>query len=319
LSIPHDATFVSDRFCYEIKLICSLVSPRGEIDIYPMGDANLWPGATVSFQVRAPVASTLPTAYVMTTSNYWQLTDQSADFALTPGAWRTINYTIPYTFPGGIQWLWLGLDVAENGSNGDGKFYVDSVEVCGGVTNCAGNGAGRFDFESTDTNPTLFSGLDPTDGWKLLGTDPDPIYVHSSIAQTTTKHYGSTGTGSLQVSLTLPSPSADPAASCRQISIAPDSTSGTTMDLYCGQTVTFHVYATSIYGLSVQPFSQQNGWVMNLGPSTTLAAVNTWTTLTYTIPADINSLGLQSLGLQFSNLSLAGQYSGIVYVDAISW
>jgi hypothetical protein len=28
LSIPHDATFVSDRFCYEIKLICSLAAAR---------------------------------------------------------------------------------------------------------------------------------------------------------------------------------------------------------------------------------------------------------------------------------------------------
>jgi len=72
---------------------------------------------------------------------------------------------------------------------------------------------------------------------------------------------------------------------------------------YCGQTVTFHVSADNVTGLNVQPYASANNWSWFAGTGVTLTAINSWTAVTFTLPATINFLGLQAFGLQLSNTS----------------
>jgi hypothetical protein len=88
---------------------------------------------------------------------------------------------------------------------------------------------------------------------------------------------------------------------------------------YCGQTVTFHVMADNIAGLNVQPYAATNGWSDSIGTAATLTAINSWTEVKFTVPATINFLGLQAIGLQFGNTSTTATYTGNVYVDGVSW
>jgi hypothetical protein len=89
-------------------------------------------------------------------------------------------------------------------------------------------------------------------------------------------------------------------------------------NLYCGQTLTFHVLTTNATGLDVLPFSQIDNWQWAAGTHSTIAAANAWITVSYTLPS-INFLGLQAIGLNVYNTSASSPYSGDVYIDGITW
>jgi hypothetical protein len=77
--------------------------------------------------------------------------------------------------------------------------------------------------------------------------------------------------------------------------------------------------ADNVTGLTVQPYASANGWVWFAGNAVTLTAINTWTTVTFTLPTTINFLGLQAMGLQLSNASTTAAYTGNVYIDGVTW
>jgi hypothetical protein len=272
------------------------------ISVAPLATANLWPGATVSMSVWAPAGSASLFFQIFSQSNNWMKWDNTAYFAPTPGAWKTITYTIPNTFPGGIQGLGLQTGVYNGGTFAGGDIFIDSITVCGGTASCAGTGTGLFDFEAADTPAT--------DNWAEDGTDADTV-----VSQATDQFFH--GAGSLKVALTgVPAPTTG--WTSRRIRVS-GAWNVATPNLYCGQTVTFHVYATNVTGLNVQPISWVNSWVFGSGTAVTPAAANTWTTVTYTVPATINSLGLQAIGLQLSNTATTAAYTGTVYIDDVTW
>jgi hypothetical protein len=77
--------------------------------------------------------------------------------------------------------------------------------------------------------------------------------------------------------------------------------------------------ADKVAGLSVQPYASANSWAWFAGDGVTLTAANTWTEVKFTVPATINFLGLQAMGLQLSNTSTSATYTGNVYIDGITW
>jgi len=236
-------------------------------------------------------------------SNQWANWNDATTGTPTPGAWSTLTFTVPAAaaiFPGGINRFGIQLGVSGGGSFAGGDIFIDSITVCGGTQTCSGTGTGSIDFE------------DGMDGWAFKG---DTSITDTVLSQSTDQHYGSSGSGSLKVALTaLPAAPAPPATgwTSRLAELA-------NPQAYCGQTVTYHVMADNVTGLNVQPYASANGWGWFAGNGVTLTATNTWTAVTFTLPATINFLGLQAMGLQLSNTSTTGTYTGNVYIDGISW
>jgi hypothetical protein len=202
-------------------------------------------------------------------------------------------------FPGGISQFGIQFGVSGGGSFAGGDIFVDSITVCGGTEGCSGTSTGSFDFETAGS----------PDSWAFKG---DTAVTDTVVTQSGDQHYGSSGSGSLKVAMTA-------------IPVAPSATTSTTRlvelykaKAYCGQTVTYHVMADKVTGLSVQPYTSANGWAFLTGTAVTLTAINTWTEVKFTIPT-INFLGVQSVGLQLGNTSTSAAYTGNVYIDGISW
>ena len=268
----------------------------------PSATSNMWPGATVTAHVWVPTGTTGVWMQLFTQSNNWAVWKNSPTTMATAGAWTTLTWTVPAAtdvFPGGINQFALQLGVSGGNSFAGGDIFIDSITVCGGTQSCSGTGAGSFDFETAGS----------TDGWAFKG---DTAITDTVVTQSTAQHYGSSGSGSLKVAMTA-------------IPVAP--TIGWTSRLaelanpqaYCGQTVTYHVMADNVTGLNVQPYASANGWGWFPGTGVTLTAINTWTTVTFTVPPTINFLGLQAMGLMLSNTSTSGTYTGNVYIDGVTW
>jgi hypothetical protein len=277
-------------------------SDKRGISVSPPSTSNLWPGATVTVNVWIPTGTTGLWMHVYMQSNSWANWNDTTVGTPTPGAWSTLTFTVPAAtavFPGGINALGLQFGVSGGGTFAGGDIFVDSVTVCGGTQTCSGTDTGSFDFETAGS----------TDGWAFKG---DTAVTDTVVTQSSSQHYGTTGSGSLKVAMTA-------------IPMAP--TTGWTSRLvelgspkaYCGQTVTFHVMADNVTGLSVEPYASANSWGWFPGTASTLATTNTWTTVTFTVPATVNFLGLQAIGLMLSNTSTSATYSGTVYIDGVTW
>ena len=269
----------------------------------PAATSNMWPGATVTVQVWIPAGTTGLWMHLYTQSNNWANWNDATVGTPTAGAWTALTFTVPAAttvFPGGINRFGIQLGVSGGGSFAGGDIFIDSITVCGGTQTCSGTGSGSFDFETAGA----------TDGWAFKG---DTTVTDTPVTQSTTQHYGATGTGSLKAALTA-------------IPVAPSATGWTSRlvelanpKAYCGQTVTFHVSADNVTGLNVQPYASANNWSWFAGTGVTLTAINSWTAVTFTLPATINFLGLQAFGLQLSNTSTTATYTGNVYIDGVTW
>ena len=268
----------------------------------PAAASNLWPGATVTVKVLIPTGTTGLWIHVYMQSNNWVNWNDTTVGTITPGTWSTLTFTVPAAsaiFPGGINRFGVQLGVSGGGTFAGGDIFIDSITVCGGTQTCSGTDTGSFDFETAGS----------TDGWAFKG---DTAVTDTVVTQSSSQHYGTTGSGSLKVAMTA-------------IPMAP--TTGWTSRLvelgspkaYCGQTVTFHVMADNVTGLSVEPYASANSWGWFPGTASTLATTNTWTTVTFTVPATVNFLGLQAIGLMLSNTSTSATYSGTVYIDGVTW
>jgi hypothetical protein len=268
----------------------------------PPATSNMWPGATITVHVWVPVGTSAWMQLFMQSNNWTSWNQSPTSVTPTAGAWTTLTFTVPAAtavFPGGINQLGIQFGVSGGGSFAAGDIFIDSITVCGGTQSCSGTGAGSFDFETAGS----------TDGWAFKG---DTAITDTVVTQSTAQHYGSSGSGSLKVAMTA-------------IPVAP--TIGWTSRLaelanpqaYCGQTVTYHVMADNVTGLNVQPYASANGWGWFPGTGVTLTAINTWTTVTFTVPPTINFLGLQAMGLMLSNTSTSGTYTGNVYIDGVTW
>ena len=272
------------------------------ISISPGATSNLWPGATVTVNVWIPTGTTGLWIHVFMQSNNWVNWSDTTVGAPTAGAWSTLTFTVPAAtviFPGGINSFGLQLGVSGGGTFAGGDVYVDSITVCGGAQACSGTGTGSFDFETASS----------TDGWAFKG---DTSVTDTVVTQSTTQHYGTTGSGSLKVAMTAIPAAPATGWTSRLVELG-------NPKVYCGQTVTYHVMADNVTGLTVQPYISANGWAWFAGNGVTLTATNTWTTVTYTLPTTINFQGLQAMGLQLSNASTTATYTGNVYIDGISW
>jgi hypothetical protein len=211
-------------------------------------------------------------------------------------AWSSFTYTIPDTFPGGLQLLGFQFSVGGGASFAGGVIYVDSITVTGGDPNCGGSGTGTYGWETAGS----------LQGWAKEGADSD-----TAVSQSTAR--SNTGTGSLEVAF---------------VNLVP--TSGTAVrrvfldrpNAYCGQPVTFHLWIPAGFaaaGMSVQPyavFDNWKGWDYGTTPS---LVENGWSLVTYTLP-QVGPGGLQRLGLEFSPaLTGSAGFTGNVYVDDVSW
>ena len=271
----------------------------------PAAASNLWPGATVTVKVLIPTGTTGLWIHVYMQSNNWVNWNDTTVGTITPGTWSTLTFTVPAAsaiFPGGINRFGVQLGVSGGGTFAGGDIFIDSITVCGGTQTCSGTDTGSFDFETAGS----------TDGWAFKG---DTSVTDTVVTQSTTQHYGTTGSGSLKVAMTaVPAAPAPPATgwTSRQVELA-------NPKAYCGQTITFHVKADNVTGLNVQPYAMANGWGWFAGNGVTLTDTTSWTEIKYTLPATITFQGLQAFGLQLSNTVSTGTYTGNVYIDGISW
>lgn len=301
------------------------------------GQTTLWPGTVVTFHAFFPAGTpTDGTIYfqAFTQSNGYQKFDTAGNGtkAIMPGAFNTWTYTVPNTFPGGLQSLGFQMGDNMNGTVIAGKsIYLDNITASGGVQNCAtGTGTGNHDFE-------------PVDGASLSGYGLDDNPANNGVASISlSTDQASTGTGSLKVALNgLPNTTAG-GANVRNIYI-------NNPNIFCGQTATFHVYMpTGSDGVVFQAYVQYNayGKFVSMGPATITRGA--FTTYALTIPADVGPGGIQRLGVQIINNRAtpdggtadgsadagadggdggadAGapadttSFTGNVYIDAITW
>ncbi len=275
------------------------------IQITPATASNLLPGATVTAHIWVPADSggstTKTWVQIFMQSNNWANWDNSTEVTPTANAWTTLTFTVPAAsriLPGGINRLGIQIGVSNGNSFAGGNIYIDSITVCGGSASCTGTTTGSFDFETAAT-------VGSTGDWALNGTATDTV-----VSQSTAQHYS--GTGSMLVAMTaVPAAASSSSWTSRQIQL-------TNPQAYCGQTVTYHVYADTIANLNVQPFAQIDNYQWSSGTATTITTADTWQTITFPVPT-YNFLGIQVLGVQLSNTSTTATYTGNVYIDDITW
>jgi hypothetical protein len=268
----------------------------------PPGAASLWPGAVVTLHIWVPTpVGGLGVQAFSQSNNYgvWDTNGNSGNGTLVAGGWTTWTYTVPNnTMPGGMNKLGIQLQVCGGGTFAGGTLYLDALSVSGGTVSCAGTATATYGWETASS----------VDGWTVDNTPAD-----TALSQSTAQAYSGGGTGSLQVAFT----SLAAGASRRIMLDKPN--------VYCGQTVTFHVWAPTGFGsggMSIQPFSQLNnfdsatGW--NSGAVVT-PTENAWNTITYALP-QTGPGGMQRIGVQFVlSSSATAAYTGNAYIDAVTW
>lgn len=265
-----------------------------------VGKPELWPGTVVVMHVWTPAGTDTLWLQAYSQVNNWKTWDTTgnAATALVRGGWTTINYTVPQTFPGGLQSLGIQVGAGDSAFPG-GDFYVDSVTVQGGVESCTGVGTGTYDFETAAIEP-----------WEVDGNPASPATPDTTLAQATTQ--AKAGAGSLKVSFAA-LPEGTPAAGTarRVYAYGPSA--------FCGDEVTLNVWAPAgSEALTFQAFSQSDNyatWDAAAIPATITRGG--WTELKVTVPATVGPGGLQRVGVQFLNTGAA--FTGDVYIDGVSW
>ncbi len=221
---------------------------------------------------------------------------------LVRGGWSTITYTLPPTYPGGLQELGIQIGVGATGTGfAGGDFYLDSISVTGGNTSCSGAGTGTYDFETAGN----------VMGWVVDGS---PAPTDTAISQSTDQAVTG-GTGSLKVAFTaLPAAANATTPTQRNIYLA-------SPNAFCGQTLTFNVWtpAAGSENLSFVAFAQTGWYAAFPQQAPTTITRGDWTQWTFTLPNPINPLGLQRIGVQFNYKDTTTPFTGNVYIDNVSW
>jgi hypothetical protein len=258
-----------------------------------------WPGTVLTLRVYSPAGADGLWVQAFTQSNNWAVWDTAGNSAvgLVRGGWTTITYTVPQTFPGGLQSLGIQLGVATGGvAFAGGDFYIDSVTASGGVESCTGTGEGSHDFEATDVS-----------AWTV---DGDPAPADTVLAHSTDQPKA--GTGSLKVSFTALPGGTVAAPTSRRIRVLKPVA-------YCTQEVTLNVWmppgSEAIQFQGYSQFNNYDGWNASAPPATITR--DGWTELKYTLPA-VGAGGLQLLGVQINNTAET-PFTGDVYIDDVSW
>ena len=262
----------------------------------------LWPGTVLTFHAFLPAGlDTSGGTYFQAVSQFdnYKVFDATGNGTrtLTPGAWNTWTYTVPNTFPGGLQML--GFQLGDNAGGSTipaGSVYLDAITATGGTQNCAvATGTGTHTFEAA-----LDANLYQKDG-----TDADTVATQST-------ERANMGTGSWKVAFTaLPAP-ASGATTSRRVYINGPS-------IYCGQVATVHVFLPAgSDGLTFQVFAQYNNYAKFGAAGPASVTRGGWNTYAYTIPSDVGPGGIQRLGVQ---LIWAGTtaFTGNVYIDDVTW
>jgi hypothetical protein len=289
-------------------------------------NSTLWPGTVVTLHAFFPTG-------FPTTGVYFQAYSQSNGFKLfdtngnggtrtiTPGSWSTWTYTIPNTFPGGLQRI--GFQMGDNtaGTTIAGtSFYLDAITASGGVQNCAtGTGTGSYDFEPGEAGAfTLDS--------NVFQIDNNPPNANVAAISASTDQ-ASSGTGSWKVAFTGLPASTTGSANVRNVYI-------NNPNIFCGQTATFHVFMpTGSDGVSFKIYVQYNAYAKFVSMAPASITRNGFTTATLAVPSDVGPGGIQRLGVQFSNDrgvpdggtgdggadAGTNDFTGNAYIDNITW
>lgn len=255
-----------------------------------------WPGTVLTIHVYSPAGTDGLWVQAYSQSNNWAVWDTAgnAQATLVRAGWTTLTYTVPETFPGGLQAVGVQVGVGAQGPEfAGGDFYIDSITAEGGTESCTGTGEGEHGFE-TDLS-----------GWTLDGTPTDTVLAQS-IDQ------AKTGTGSLKVSFTaLPGGTLTEPTSRRVRIEKPVA--------YCTQEVTLNVWmpagSESILFQGYAQFDNYAGW--NAAAPPAAITRDGWTEQKYTLPA-VGAGGLQLLGVQIMNTGEEA-FTGDVYIDDVSW
>lgn len=270
--------------------------------IVQVSGTPVWPGTVITFNAF------LPAGLDTTGGTYFQAFSQANNYNINfdtsgndpsrtpvPGGLTTWTYTVPNTFPGGLQILGFQLGDNSGGTTiAAGDVYIDSITATGGVANCAiATPAGLHDFETSPLDASVY---------KVDGT-------LTTIAQATDRFF--MGSGSMKVSFAgLPAPTGtEPTKRIVYIDKP---------NVYCGQTMTVHVFLpTGSEGMTFQIFAQYNNYGAFTGTGAQTVTVNDWNTAAFTIPT-VGPGGIQRVGLEFM-YSGSAAFTGDVWVDAISW
>jgi hypothetical protein len=264
-------------------------------------NVKLWPGAKVVLHLWTPAGTDNLWAQVYTQSNNWTKWDTAGGGGetLVRGGWTTLAYTVPDTFPGGLQLIGVQVGAGDGGIAG-GDFFIDSVVASDGVASCEGTSTGGYDFETAPT----------AELWKVDGNPADPADPDTVLAQSTTQ--AKTGTGALKVAFTALEAATVDVSPARRVFAEKAA-------VYCGHEVTFNVWTpVGSEALTFQAFAQfdnYSGWDAGAFPATVTRGG--WTEVKYTLPATIGPGGLQNVGIQFLNNGTA--FTGDVYIDGVTW
>lgn len=272
------------------------------------GSAALYPGSVITFNVWTPTGSEGLYFQAFSQSNNYKTwhTGAPPNASVTRGGWTTWTYTIPSTFPGGLQKLGLQVGVDASHTFAGGDIYIDAVTSTGAAPSCAQPGSGtaatRYDFEGTA----------PSDlgGW-AVDTGPADTGLSYSATQ------ASSGTQALKVAFTNVGVVSATDAITRNIYVGGDK--GTVP--FCGETATIKVWVptAAASAITLKAFSQSNNWALwDAGAAPTIAP-DAWTSFTYTLPTTVNALGVARLGVQFTIPAAAQPFTGDVYIDAVAW
>jgi hypothetical protein len=263
----------------------------------------LWPGTVITVNAWLPVGlDTTGGTYFQMFTNYNNFSgfDNAGNGQRTAqsGAWTTWQYTVPNTFPGGIQRL--GFQIGDNSGGTTipaGNIYIDSITATGGVANCA------------ITAPTVlhdFEAALPADTYLVDGGG------NVTVSQSSDRFFG-TGAGSLKVSFVdLPAAASTSEPTKRFIYINKP-------NVYCGQTMTFHVWLpTGSEAMGAQVLSVFNWYSGFAGTGNLTVTRGDWTTGTQTIPTTVDYRGIQRVGIEFSYTGTS-PFTGDAYIDQIAW
>ena len=260
-----------------------------------------WPGTKVELNVWVPLGEDdlYVQAFSLMDFYQWDATN-SAAMPLVRGGWTKFTYTVPKTFPGGMQRLGIQFGAGARAFAGD--VYVDAIATVDGPKACSGNsvtkptnspGSRHFDFESASPE------------WEV---DANPGDVALSLSGA---HVVS-GASALKVALT-----AIPAGGKRHIRVPGPET-------FCGDTVTFNFWTpTGSNGLTVQAYLQYNNWSGWAGAVPTVINHGDYTQVKLNVP-DLGSSppvgpgGYQALGIEIVN-DTGAAFTGDVYLDDVMW
>ncbi len=264
----------------------------------------LWPGTVITVNVWLPEGlDTSGGTYfqMFTNSNNYSNYDVGGNGQRTAqsGAWTTWQYTVPNTFPGGIQVL--GFQIGDNTGGTTipaGNIYIDSITATGGRADC-----------TAVTPPTAlhdFEAALPADTYLVDGGG------NVTVSQSTDRFYG-TGAGSLKVSFAgLPAAASTSEPTKRFIYINKP-------NVYCGQTMTFHIWLPAgSEAMGAQVLSVFNWYSGFAGTGNLTVTRDDWTTGTLTIPTTVDYRGIQRVGIEFAYTGTS-PFTGDAYIDQVSW